>query len=352
MNFENVTLDEIFLAIAVELADAFNTELKIKLKNTYFEEKFGELKDIFLTKRKLGKVEVNLFGLGKAEILELRQNDEAKRKLFEAIENDNRSLLEELNLFIYKANLELAKSETPYSKMVLIVDTLEKIQKFEQSPKGIDSQKELFIERNDKLTGIDAHTIYTVPLALYRSDSAPKLLHYYGDVSVLPMVKVFHRNNFNKPFIKGCEAFEEILKKRFAEIPIEKAFDIDALAFLIKYSGGNLRNLMRFIQEAITSTDSLPIPFQVARKSIQPTVRAYAAAIKESYYPKLVELDAHPNQQINTDDPDFWTMLENLTLMEYTNGDETDSLDDSWYAVNPVVSEIGKFKTAKEESNK
>ncbi len=43
-------------------------------------------------------------------------------------------------------------------------------------------------------------------------------------------------------------------------------------------------------------------------------------------------------------------MLENLTVMEYVNGEDTENLDDIWYAVNPVAREIGKFKTALEQS--
>ncbi len=352
IDFENANLDEIFLAIAVEVADLFQSELNVQLKNNYFEDKFAEIKDIFLTKRKITKLDVNIFGLGKAEIQEIKKNDEAKRKLYEAIENDNKSLLEELNLFIKEATLKLLKSDSAYTNLVIIVDSLEKIKKLGEKSEELDSQKELFIGNNTKLRGIETHIIYTVPLALYRSDSGPTLSQYYGECFVLPMVKVFHRGDFDKPYEEGCKAFIEILKKRLEEIPVNEAFDDDALALLVKYSGGNLRNLMRFIQEAIMSVDNLPIDYKIARKSIQPTVRTYAAAIKESYYPKLVNLVLNTKQQIDTEDPDFWVMLENLTVMEYTNGDDTESLDDSWYAVNPVVYEVGKFQTAKEEFQK
>ncbi|CAN5545231.1 hypothetical protein BH10ACI1_BH10ACI1_07970 [soil metagenome] len=352
IDFENANLDDIFLAIAVEIADLIQSELKIQLKNSYFEEKFAEIKDIFLTKRKVSDIEVDIFGLGKAKIQEIKKNDEAKRQLYEAINKDTKSLLEELNLFIKEATLKLLQKNTPYTKLVIIVDSLEKIKKLGEKTDELASQKELFIGNQTKLRGIEAHIIYTVPLSLYRSDSGPTLMHYYNECFVLPMVKVSHRGDINKPFQEGCKAFIEILTKRLSEIPLNEAFDKDALALLIKYSGGNLRNLMRFIQEAIMSLDSLPITYKVARKSTQPTVRIYAAAIKESYYPKLVELDADSNQQIDTEDPDFWTMLENLTVMEYSNGDDTDRLDDSWYAVNPIVYEVGKFQTAQENFKK
>ncbi len=348
IDFENANLDEIFLAIAVEVADVLQTELKIRLKNNYFEEKFAGIKDIFLAKRKITKLEVDLFGLGKAEIQEIKQNDEAKRKLFEAINQDTKSLLDELNLFIKEATLKLLKQESPYTKLVIIVDSLEKIKKLGAQKEELASQTELFIGNNTKLRGIEAHTIYTVPLALYRSTSGPTLLQYYGECLVLPMVKVFQRRNFDQPFEEGCKAFTEILKKRLEEIPLETAFEPQALELLIKYSGGNLRNMMRFIQEAVMSTDVLPITANIARKSIQPTVRIYASSINETFWTKLAALDTSADQQVNNGDRDSWMMLENLTIMEYVNGEETENLDDIWYAVNPVVRETGKFIAAKE----
>jgi energy-coupling factor transporter ATP-binding protein EcfA2 len=349
INFENVMFDEILLAIAVEIADVFNGELGIKLKNNYFEQKFAGIKDIFLTKRKLSKLEVDLFGLAKAEIQEIKQNDEAKRKLFEAIEQDTKSLLEELNLFIKEANLRLLKTESHYTGIVIIVDSLEKIQKFEDSKQGLDSQRELFIERYTKLTGLEAHILYTVPLALFRSDQGPKLRLYYGEVIALPMVKIYHRGRFDDPYEEGCKAFTKILEKRLGDIPCDEIFGEGALEFMIRYSGGNLRNLMSFIQEAIISTEDLPISYEIARRSVQPTVRSYASSIREDYWPKLAGLEKSADQQIDNGDEGFWVMLENLTVMEYVNGAE--NLDNTWYAVNPVVREIGKFKAALANSN-
>jgi energy-coupling factor transporter ATP-binding protein EcfA2 len=350
INFENANLDEIFLAVAVELAESFYTELDIKLRNNYFEDKFAEIKDILLTKRKVSKLEVGFFGLGKAEIEEFKQNDEAKRKLYEAINQDNKSILEELNLFISRANLELIKGESAFNKIVVIVDSLEKIKKFGDNKEELNSQTELFIGNYTKLTGIETHIIYTVPLALYRSDQGPKLSQYYGNVMVLPMVKIFQRGKFNESYERGCLAFTEILKKRLGEDLFNEAFDKDALEFLIKYSGGNLRNLMQFIQDSVISTEDLPINFQVARKSIQSLVRLYSGSIKEWYWAKLADLEKSTDQQIDNGDEDFWAMLENLTVMEYVNGDDTNNLDDIWYAVNPVVREIGKFRAALEQS--
>jgi hypothetical protein len=351
VKLENVTFDEILLAIAVELTDIFDKELNIKLENNYFKEKLGNIKDFFTSSRKFSNLELNVFGFAKTEIQRLRENDEAKRLLFEAITNDNKSLLDELNIFIAKAKKELIDSDNSFTKLIIIVDTLEKIQRFEKAERGIASQKELFIERSEELTGIEAHTIYTIPLPLYRSGESPNLLQKYVNVLVLPMVKIFHRGKFDKKYEEGCISLREILTKRFGEITLDQVFDKDALEFLIKYSGGNLRNLMMFIQESVLSADNLPVSYKIARKSIQQSVRSYASSVDERYWDKLADLETSAKQQIDNGSPDFWIMLENLTVMEYVNGDETDSLDDTWYAVNPVIRETIKFQSALERKS-
>jgi hypothetical protein len=351
INFESATFDEILLAIAVEISDQFLTGLNIKLENTYFKDKFGKIKDFFVTERKFSDVEINLFGLAKTNIQKIKENDKAKQQLFESINQDNKSLLDELNLFIYKANLELTK-KTGYSKILLIVDSLEKIKKFENQDDELVSQKNLFVGNQEKLTNIDAHVIYTIPLNLYYSDSGPTLKDYYGYEPLdLPMVKVFQRDNFEREFPLGCEAFRQILTKRFGKISLEQVFDKDSLAFLIKYSGGNIRNFMLFVQESVLNADSLPVTFQVARKSVQPTVRNFARSIRQERFNVLADLNTSEDQQIDIGNPEVWAMLENLTIMEYVNGDGSTNLDDVWYAVNPCAKETLGFKSAVEQKS-
>ena len=47
-------------------------------------------------------------------------------------------------------------------------------------------------------------------------------------------------------------------------------------------------------------------------------------------------------------------MLENLSIMEYINGGNEDTFAEAepWYAVNPIVRELKKFKDAINTANK
>ena len=198
------------------------------------------------------------------------------------------------------------------------------------------------------MTAIQAHILYTVPLRLVRSADGPQLEQRYGPLFVLPMVKVIERNR--APYAKGVNHLKELLAKRLGDHPLEEAFAPDALDFLLTYSGGHVRNLMTFVQNACTYTETLPIPLTAAHRAIQQTVRTYSTAIPEAHWTKLAELDLSTTQQIPNGDLDYLSMLENLSVLEYVNGGDEDNPftpAEPWYAVNPIVRELQKFKSAR-----
>jgi len=134
-------------------------------------------------------------------------------------------------------------------------------------------------------------------------------------------------------------------------VPLTDVFADDALDFLLTYSGGHVRNLMAFVQNACAYADGLPIPLEAAHRAIRQTVRMYSTSIPESHWEKLAVLDQSTDQKIPGGDDDYLVMLENLSVLEYINGEEGghDAFagEEPWYAVNPIVRELQKFKAAK-----
>jgi hypothetical protein len=59
-------------------------------------------------------------------------------------------------------------------------------------------------------------------------------------------------------------------------------------------------------------------------------------------------LELSGDKKIRNGDPDFLTMLENLSVLEYMNGGDEGPFEaaEPWCAVNPVVRELQKFKSA------
>jgi hypothetical protein len=124
--------------------------------------------------------------------------------------------------------------------------------------------------------------------------------------------------------------------------------------YLIRYSGGNIRILMQYIQSACTYNQQLPLAALDAESAVKQTVRSYTTSIAESHWPKLVQLECSASQQIPNGDSDYLQMLDSLSIMEYENGDSLPSFESEapWYAVNPVIRELNRFKTLLVENKK
>lgn len=350
----DVALTDILLAIVAEIGATLRAEINYELKDTYFKNRLNEVRDLLLTELEITKGEIELPG-AKVEVQRLKKNNDARRQVRERLQPKATTMLEEINRVFEEArsavrNVSDAAGGQRYQDIILIFDNLEKMQKFEGVEEGLNSHRELFLERYTQLTGLNIHVIYTVPLRLVRSADGPQLAQRYGNEPfVLPMVKVIERGSERKPYAKGVEFIERLLARRLGGLPLHEAFTDDALEFLLKYSGGHTRNLVSFVQNACTYSTAVPIQLSAVQKAIQQTVRTYSTAIPESHWTKLARLELSSDQKIVNDDLDYLKMLENLSVLEYFDGSGDDVFADAepWYAVNPIVCELKKFKEAR-----
>jgi len=364
LDVQDTTLEDIFLGMISEVVRQYKDkfEFNFKIENyTLFKQVIGFFGD-FSVKGEIGLP----FDIAKLNIEKLRQNPNLRQQIREAINKDARkSLLGELNLIIFEIEKNL-KQDTEFTKLIIIADSLEKIKRFEkdrilkESEKDrmlkegenaedeTASQKYLFLDKEEQLAGIVTNVIYTVPLFLYRSYGKQLTEAYGKNVFVLPMVKIHKRGKFDEPFEIGRKELIEIINLRLKnkETLINDVFEPDALEYLLKYSGGHIRSLIRFVQEALLEVDELPINFASARKSVREEVRSFAASVRENYWEKLAKLELSANQQIENGDEDYSKMLESLAILEYVNGDDEERDDNVWYAVNPSIRLTIKFQEA------
>lgn len=349
----DVSITDILLAIVSELADTLREQYGVELKDTYFKRRFDELKNYFLSDVEINEGDLTL-GFAKLKVQRLKQDPTARLEIRKALTPRIPTILEEINLLFEQARVEIRKKsgETSLknSDIIVLLDNLEKIQKVDDAAVGFESSKRLFIDYYPQLTGLRAHIVFTTPLDLVRSPIAPKLLQYYSDPFVLPMVKTFYRTDREKPFEAGIDSLKTILKKRLGDIPLEDAFEANALDFLIKYCGGSVRYLMFFVREAAAYADELPITISEAKSAIKQTIQTFSTSIPEAHWELLAELDLSPDQRFPNDSEQYRAMLENLTVLEYINGGDEDIWEEvaPWYAVNPIVRELREFKTARE----
>lgn len=348
----DATPTDLLLAIVTEIADTLRREANIETKDSYFTKRLNEIKEFFLSDVEINEGELEL-GFAKAKIQRLKKDPTARHKVRAVLEPKMSTMLEEINFVLEDARLKIRTHPVGPGKrncadIVVIVDNLEKIRRIAGLEEGLASQRELFLERYTQLVGIKANFIYTVPLRLVRSPDGPQLEHRYGPLFVLPMIKT-HERGSDVPYKAGIDSLKEILRKRLGNLTLEEVFAHDALDFFLKYSGGNVRSLMTFVQNACTYASAVPIPLVAAQKAVQQTVRTYATAIPEHHWKKLARLDLSIDQKIPNGDNDYLVMLENLSVLEYINGGDEDPFASAepWYAVNPIVRELQKFKAAR-----
>ncbi len=348
----DVSTTDILLAVVTEVAATLRNELQIELTDNYFVKRINEVKEFFLSDIEINEGEIPLWGAS-IKIQRLKRDPDNRKKVRQHLEPKISTMLEEINTVLDEARLKVRQQrvplgQEPYADIVLILDSLERIRKVENVAEGLASQRELFLERHTQLTGIKAHTIFTLPLRLARSIAAPQLEQRYGPLFVLPMIKVSERGT-HQLFPQGIRCLRDLLEKRLEGHTLQEVFEDEALDFLLTYSGGHVRNLLSFIQSACTYSQALPIPLAAAHRAVQQIVRTYSTAIPEHHWKKLAELDRSPDQKVDNGDEDFLAMLENLSVLEYLNGGEHQVFSDAepWYAVNPIVRELQKFKAAR-----
>lgn len=347
----DVTPVDILLAIVAEVGATFEEQLKIGLKDSYFEKRLREIGQTLLTDVDISEGEVTIPN-AKTKIRLLKKDPSARDKVRAKLIPQMTTVLTEINSVFDEARVKLRShkvpsGDQPYFDFVLIVDDLEKVQRVDNAGEGEASHRQLFIERAPQLTELKAHVIYTIPLALVRSHGPQLSLIYGAAPVVLPMIKV-HPRSSNDFYEAGRECLIELVKKRAGSYHLNAIIDEDALDWLIRYSGGHVRNLMTYLQRSASYVDAAPINLAAAKRALSQDVALFSTSIRAHQWALLAALDASENQWIDNNDPDVRELLVQNCILEYLNGGDESTFDAAapWYAVNPIVRELSQFKRA------
>ena len=342
VNRYDVELVEILLGIVSSVAECLREEEGIHLESSYLKSRWQELKEILLSPVEIKEVEFSLSEFAKFTTELKRADSDSRVQVRKKLAPQLPSLLDEINLVLEKARAELRKRG--YQDLVLVVDNLEKIPDVRDPATGRGTHYWLFIASGEQLNSIAAHTVLTVPLQLIYSPLHASLMRIFGEKPiVLPMVKVEEKNG--DPYEDGLRLMCEVLKRRFEITDVDETdvFDSpDTFKHLCQMSGGHVRNLLIYFRTSSDYVDSLPFTADAVRLGVRQHINAYSRSIREERWKLLARLHRDPHKHIPSDE-DHQEMLGDLSILEYMNGGE------SWYAVNPVVMELDKFKQALED---
>lgn len=270
----------------------------------------------------------------------LRTEPSQRAKIRQLVQPHTPTLIKALNEFIDDAKNHLPLEKT---KLVIIVDSLEKVTPTIQEDNR-SNHEHIFIDRSSQLQGLNCHVIYTVPISLRYSDRAPDLFDRYGDIPVLPVIRIKELNS-DVPSEAGLSKLKDILTKRVKSVDQDLCLETEVfekketLDRLCAVSGGHVRHLIQLMQEALNEIDELPITSKAVRRAVGVLKSIYRIAIREEQWSLLREVAAN-NKILNSDK--YQNLLLNRSLLEYVTVDETGETE-IWHDVHPLVKELPEF---------
>ncbi len=190
-----------------------------------------------------------------------------------------------------------------------------------------DDAWKVFYQHAVTLTGVPVPTIYTFPIAL-SYDPQFSALEGYFTVKTLPMIKLENING--SPCRGGYDTIMEIIDKRTRR----ELFDEEALDYLIRKTGGSLRDLFFAINscaQRATRRKSPTIQLDDASSALVQLKSSLTRRIENRHYAFLADICRGNRQRIEDREMLLEMLLAN-TVLEY-NGQR-------WHNVHPLVADF------------
>ncbi len=271
---------------------------------------------------KEGKIEKKA-GLGLkiffVDLMARIKNEETTRiEIRKEIEPKITELIDILNDMV----TDVERSYKNAKQVLFIVDDLEKA--------DIATAKNIFYEHNVQLTQPISHIIYTIPIALHYSREAKQIDISFDWSCAHPNVNVFNRDDSENE--EGWGTLKSIISQR-ADIQL---FTSDALDYIIKNSGGVIREMVRIIQDSASENIT-----KGKDKIDLDTVESIVSEMSNTYRKQLSAEDYDVLKDINSGNKDVRRdeklvgLLHNLSVLEYKN-------HDIWCDVNPIIKQFLK----------
>jgi hypothetical protein len=336
----DIDITDILLAIAGLVSENLEA-MNLRVQPSYFTKLFSELVDFLQTPLELG-LEAEL-SVGIAKITaKTKESPQLRRRLRDYLEPRTENILQSINKeLLDRANLELKARGK--KGLVVIVDNLDRVAT-RPLPSGRSLPEYLFIDRGEQLRKLNCHIVYTIPLALTFSNDSAELQHRLGGgvaPKILPMIPVRQRSGEINPEGLGLMR-QMVLARAFPLIsPTERLnlvtelFDhLETLDRLCLISGGHVRDLLGLLFDCLREQDP---PFD--RNCVELVIqrqrdyRANAIDMDESELILQVIQDQRVRGNVEYD-----ILLRSLFVFEYRDHQGV------WFALNPVLAEIEKFK--------
>ena len=330
----NLLYTDVFMALAggllqrlaeenVQVDDVHLTNLK-----NWFDERvecYAKTKELAAEIKAGAKGEVGIPFLGRlfAGITNsLKIGSTYRNEIRRVVKNSFSEFADAFNQIIAAAE-ERLQQDNPKRRILLLVDGTDRLSQ--------ENAQRFFLHDSFQLTSVKALVVFCAPIHMvYEGNQA----HQRFDVFQLPMLKLYDRETGESlESGHGYKVMREMVRRRIDESLFDSEETLD---YLIQYSGGCPRELLRLLQYTFQKTETDQFDQAAATLAVQALGTDYRRFLEEDDYKILASQDRNPAGDAN--DEKVRRLLYNLALLEYNR---------YWRRTHPAVRDLDGYQRHK-----
>jgi hypothetical protein len=332
LDINNLRFSDLVIALATALVATFErSDISLKPDATFVnpvldwfetriikQERFRDVEGEIKTTVKTGGGIPLLASLLAVLTAKIRGGVTYREELRNEIRDGFSQLLASFNALIAHSNGLLAKQGR--GPLLFIVDGTDKLAK---------EDSDTFFSRDvNQLGQIQTNLIVCAPISVLLETA--NIAQRFKRVQ-LPMVKIFDADE--SPRCEQEDALIELILKR---MPLAYFDSRDTLRYLVRHSGGHVRDLLRLVSACFDRLDAAPITADIAKLAVRDIAADYQRLVKKDDWPDLVLIDQSHGEEKDTTEERL-RLLYNLVLLEYNN---------YWWRSHPLVRTLPSYAKA------
>lgn len=188
----------------------------------------------------------------------------------------------------------------------------------------------LFYNDVHQLLSINGIFIYSAPIYILHCKNLGELR--FTSIFRLPMLKIRDRENH-----EISENYTHVRNMAVKRVPLELFEQSSTLDYLIKYSGGNPRDLIRIINTSISESDDELITQKGAEKAVKELAQSFNRFLKQEDYELLARIDLSVDAVEECTGERTTDLLRQLAILEY---------NDFFWKTHPAITTLEGYKRA------
>ena len=323
-----IEISELLMLLAGAFSDAVEQQENLNFSGESYWARFKNY--LTTTTVQLDAVELGLFDSVAKLKLAIRDTPSFRTKLQAALSSRLYEVEGQVKAFFEEYRRAIEKSYPGIDGVVFLFDNLEQLRGSASTEQEvIASVQRLFSIHGDRLKIPYMHVVYTVPPWL-------KFLLGGTEVEILPSIVQWKNDTTRTEHVGGHACLKSVIEGRFGAPGMQRFFgNGDGASEFVRYCGGNPRDLVRLLREAIKRAGSLPISDNVVKDSLR-TIREQFLPIPTEDAVWLDKISKDRKSAMKDGSPQtvarFSLFMDTHLVLFLRNGDE-------WYDVHPLIRE-------------